>query len=91
MRSCSDWASQADLGLHLPRLIRMPASVVPQGAQFVSLSSVVRAHLAELFAGRQVTEFSQFRVTRHSDLAVDDEDVRSLRTVLRQGLHQRNY
>ena len=75
----------------LPRLIRMPASVAPQGAQFVSLSSVVRAHLAELFAGRQVTEFSQFRVTRHSDLAVDEEDVRSLGTVLRQGLHQRNY
>ncbi len=75
----------------LPRLIRMPASVAPQGAQFVSLSSVVRAHLAELFAGRQVTEFSQFRVTRHSDLAVDEEDVRNLRTVLRQGLQQRNY
>jgi polyphosphate kinase len=75
----------------LPRLIRMPASVAAHGAQFVSLSSVVRAHLAELFAGRQVTEFSQFRVTRHSDLAVDEEDVRNLRTVLRQGLQQRNY
>ena len=34
---------------------------------------------------------SQFRVTRHSDLAVDEEDVRSLRTVLRQGLQQRNF
>ena len=75
----------------LPRLIRMPASVAPQGAQFVSLSSIVRAHLSGLFAGRQVTEFSQFRVTRHSDLAVDEEDVRNLRTVLRQGLQQRNY
>lgn len=75
----------------LPRLIRMPASVAPQGAQFVSLSSIVRAHLSDLFAGRQVTEFSQFRVTRHSDLAVDEEDVRNLRTVLRQGLQQRNY
>ena len=74
----------------LPRLIRMPASVAPQGAQFVSLSSIVRAHLSGLFAGRQVTEFSQFRVTRHSDLAVDEEDVRNLRTVLRQGLQQRN-
>jgi len=75
----------------LPRLVRMPASVAPQGAHFVSLSSIVRAHLAELFAGRQVTEFSQFRVTRHSDLAVDEEDVRSLSTVLRQGLQQRNF
>ena len=34
---------------------------------------------------------SQFRVTRHSDLAVDEEDVRSLRTVLRQGLQQRTF
>ena len=75
----------------LPRLIRMPASVAPQGAHFVSLSSIVRAHLSGLFTGRQVTEFSQFRVTRHSDLAVDEEDVRNLRTVLRQGLQQRNY
>ena len=75
----------------LPRLIRMPAAVAAKGAQCVSLSSVVRAHLEDLFPERQVTEFSQFRVTRHSDLAVDEEDVRNLRTALRQGLQQRHY
>jgi len=75
----------------LPRFTRLPASVAPKGQQFVSVSSVVRAHLADLFPGREVTEFSQFRVTRHSDLAVDEEDVRNLRMVLRQGLQQRNY
>lgn len=75
----------------LPRLIRMPASVAPKGAHCVSLSSVVRAHLQDLFPEREVTEFSQFRVTRHSDLAVDEEDVRNLRTALRQGLQQRHY
>lgn len=75
----------------LPRLIRMPAKVAVTGAQFVSLSSIVRAHLAELFTGREVTEFSQFRVTRHSDLAVDEDDVRNLRTALRQGLEHRHY
>ena len=41
--------------------------------------------------GREVTEFSQFRVTRHSDMALDEEDVRNLRTALRQGLQQRHY
>ncbi len=51
----------------------------------------MRAHLAELFPGREVTEFSQFRVTRNSDLAVDEEDVSDLRTALRQGLHHRHY
>ncbi|MFT4267037.1 MAG: polyphosphate kinase 1 [Xenophilus sp.] len=76
----------------LPRLVRMPAR---RGARasllFVSLSSIIRAHLHELFPGREVTEFSQFRVTRHSDLALDEEDVRNLRTALRQGLQHRHY
>jgi polyphosphate kinase len=52
---------------------------------------VIRAHLSELFPGRVVGQFSQFRVTRHSDLAVDEDDVQNLRTALRQGLEQRHY
>ena len=75
----------------LPRLIRMPDRLCAKGACFVSLSSVMRAHLTELFPGRSVLQFSQFRVTRHSDLAVDEEDVKNLRTALRQGLVQRHY
>jgi polyphosphate kinase len=75
----------------LPRLIRMDARVSGKRTLFVSLSSVIRAHLSELFPGRVVSQFSQFRVTRHSDLAVDEEDVQNLRTALRQGLQQRHY
>ena len=75
----------------LPRFMRMPSSVAPKSMQFVSVSSVIRAHLDDLFPGREVTQFSQFRVTRHSDLAVDEEDARNLRMVLRQGLQQRNF
>lgn len=75
----------------LPRLIRIPPRVAPAEALFVSVSSVVRAHLDDLFPGREVVEFSQFRVTRHSDLALDEEDVRNLRTALRQGLQHRHY
>ncbi|MDT8992198.1 polyphosphate kinase 1 [Curvibacter sp. APW13] len=75
----------------LPRLIRLPDKLCPKGSCYVSLSSVMRAHLNELFPGRSVTQFSQFRVTRHSDLAVDEEDVKNLRMALRQGLVQRHY
>ncbi len=75
----------------LPRLIRMPAEVSGQRTLFVALSSVIRAHLDSLFSGREVGQFSQFRVTRHSDLAVDEDDVRNLRTALRQGLQHRHY
>ncbi len=75
----------------LPRMIRMPAKESGSKHLIVSLSSVIRAHLTDLFPGRTVEQFSQFRVTRHSDLAVDEEDVKNLRTALRQGLVHRHY
>jgi polyphosphate kinase len=75
----------------LPRLIRMPAKVSGKRQLLVSLSSVIRAHLDLLFPGREVGQFSQFRLTRHSDLAVGEEEVRNLRTALRLGLRQRHY
>ena len=75
----------------LPRLIPMPDKISGRRKLFVSLSSVIRAHLTELFPGRDVGQFSQFRVTRHSDLAVDEDDVKNLRTALRQGLQHRHY
>ena len=75
----------------LPRLIRLPDRMADGVACFVSLSSVIRGHLAELFPGREVGQFSQFRVTRHSDLAVDEDDVKNLRTALRQGLQHRHF
>ena len=75
----------------LPRVIRMPDKLSGGRTLAVLLSSVIRAHLDELFPGRQVGQFSQFRVTRHSDLAVDEEEVLNLRTALRQGLEYRHY
>jgi len=75
----------------LPRVIALPDDLAGEGKAFVLLSSVIRAHLSELFPGREVDQFSQFRVTRHSDLAVDEDDVVNLRTALRQGLQHRHY
>jgi len=75
----------------LPRLIELPKRLAGDGKAFVLLSSVIRAHLSELFPGREVDQFSQFRVTRHSDLAVDEDDLVNLRMALRQGLQHRNY
>ncbi len=75
----------------LPRVLRMPQRVTGGETLFVMLSSVIRGNLADLFPGREVGAFSHFRVTRHSDLSVDEEEVKNLRTALRQGLHQRNY
>ncbi len=75
----------------LPRVIELPQRLAGGGKAFVLLSSVIRAHLSELFPGREVDQFSQFRVTRHSDLSVDEDDVVNLRMALRQGLQHRHY
>ena len=75
----------------LPRFLLMPAAKGSKQQLFVSISSLIRAHLVDLFPGRHVTEFSQFRVTRHSDLAVDEDEVKNLRTALRKGLQHRHY
>ncbi len=76
----------------LPRVIRMPDSLCKAGQQgFVLLSSVIRAHLASLFPGRTVETFSQFRVTRDSDLDVDEDDLTNLRQAIRSGLTTRHF
>ena len=76
----------------LPRVIALPRELCAPGQQgFVLLTSVMRAHLESLFGGRPVLAFSQFRVTRDSDLAVDEEDVANLRQALRSSLSTRHY
>ena len=76
----------------LPRVIRLPDRLLPPGQQgFVLLTSVIRAHLGELLPGREVQAFSQFRVTRDSDLDVDEDDVTNLRQALRTGLTTRHF
>lgn len=75
----------------LPRVIRLPAELTPGRQGFVLLTSVIRAHLAALFPGRTVESFSQFRVTRDSDLEVDEDDVTNLRQALRSGLSTRHF
>jgi len=75
----------------LPRVIRLPDGLCGGGQGFVLLTSVIRAHLAELFPGRTVESFSQFRVTRDSDLAVHEDDVTNLRQALRTGLSTRHF
>ncbi|QTN24693.1 polyphosphate kinase 1 [Rhizobacter sp. AJA081-3] len=75
----------------LPRVIRLPDELAPGQQAFVLLTSVIRAHLGELFPGREVEAFSQFRVTRDSDLEVDEDDVQNLRQALRTGLTTRHF
>lgn len=75
----------------LPRVIRLPAELSTAEYSFVFLSSVLHAHVGELFSGMNVLGCYQFRVTRNSDLFVDEEEVKDLRASLKGELQQRHF
>ncbi|HYL19993.1 MAG TPA: polyphosphate kinase 1 [Burkholderiales bacterium] len=75
----------------LPRVIKLPREISGCDHGFVFLSSVIHAHVSELFLGMQVLGCYQFRVTRNSDLFVDEEEVKNLRTALQGELPQRRF
>ncbi|MGE0874220.1 MAG: polyphosphate kinase 1, partial [Burkholderiales bacterium] len=75
----------------LPRVIRIPKEIARSGHEFVFLSSVLHAHVGELFTGMNVLGCYQFRVTRNSDLFVDEEETTNLRIALQGELLHRHF
>ena len=75
----------------VPRTILMPPEISGCEFGFVFLSSILHAHVSELFSGMEVLGCFQFRVTRNSDLFVDEEEVKNLRLSLQGELPQRHF
>lgn len=75
----------------LPRIIRLPPELSNGGLVFCLLSSIIHAHISDLFTDREVLAYSQFRVTRNSDLWVDEEEVKNLRQALQSELQSRPF
>src|SRR6202034_3422173 len=73
----------------LPRIVALPDT--GSRRRFVALSTIVESFVAHLFEGVQVHGCYQFRLTRNSDLFVDDEEVDDLRRALEGELAQRRY
>ncbi|AXQ27390.1 polyphosphate kinase 1 [Solimonas sp. K1W22B-7] len=76
----------------LPRLIQLPKGVEGSGPHdFVFLSSVIHAYIDELFPGMEASGCFQFRVTRNSDLALDEAEAEDLLEELEDILAQRQW
>jgi len=75
----------------LPRIIQFPPEVSGGPTDYVFLSAVLSTFVEELFPGMQVTGAYQFRVTRNSELIVDEEEVENLASALRDELVGRGY
>lgn len=76
----------------LPRIIPLPEEISGGGSHdFVFLSSVIRIHVEQLFPGLSVDGCYQFRVTRNSNLYVDEEEVSDLVGALEGQLEASRY
>jgi polyphosphate kinase len=73
----------------LPRIIEVPSASGRR--DLVYLSTIVEAFVAKLFTGMDVLGCYQFRVTRNSDLFVDEEEVDDLLRAVEGELAQRRY
>lgn len=75
----------------LPRLIKVPTEIAPEGDNFIFLSSIIHAYVDELFPGMSVMECHQFRVTRNSDLEMTNVEVEDYAMALQGQLHSRRF
>lgn len=75
----------------LPRLIKMPPEISGKPDGYILLTSLLRAFVGDLFPGLEMLGCYQWRVTRNSDLFVDEEEVTNLRHALQGELSQRNF
>ena len=73
----------------LPRVVPAPQSGAPRS--FVLLTTIVHSFVHKLFPGIEVLGCYQFRVTRNSDLFVDEEEIDDLRRALEGELAHRRY
>ncbi len=75
----------------LPRIIQLPEEVSGGPHDFVFLSAVLSSFVDELFPGMKVEGAYQFRVTRNSELLVDEEEVDNIALALRDELLGRGF
>ena len=75
----------------LPRVVHLPEEVSKGKWNFVLLSSIIHAHVDDLFPGMKATGCYQFKVTRNSELFVDDEAVDDLLIALEGELPSRRF
>jgi polyphosphate kinase len=75
----------------LPRLVRLPNApgTGPAAHSYCLLGELIEAHVGDLFPGYEVKQTARFRVTRNSDLLVDEEESEDLLSTIQQELRRR--
>ncbi|MEN0038946.1 MAG: polyphosphate kinase 1 [Cellvibrio sp.] len=75
----------------LPHIIELPEALSKDGRNFVFISSIIHFFMAEIFVGMTVMESYQFRLTRNSDIFLDEEETDDLLRAVQGELAYRQY
>lgn len=75
----------------LPRVIAFPSDLLSGYDGFTLLSSIIHANIHRVFPGLKIKGCYQFRVTRNSDLEVDEEEVDNLLKAMRSEIRRRRF
>lgn len=75
----------------LPRIIKLPPEATDGTNDFVFLSSILHSNVSNLFPGMTVTGCHQFRLTRNTNLFIDEEEVDDIMSALQGELSGRQY
>ena len=75
----------------LSRVIRIPSSYTRGPHDFVLLGAVLQAFTADLFPGMEILGSHQFRVTRNSELLIDEDEIDNLASAIESELMERGY
>jgi len=70
----------------LPRLVRLPSKT---GIDYVFLADLLTYHAATMYRGYDIISAASFRVTRNSNLYLEEEETRNLLESVRTELHRR--
>jgi len=75
----------------LDRVVALPGAGAdaPERLRFVLLEEVIAAHLGDLFGGFRVLAHTVFRVTRNTDLAINEDEAEDLLQTIEETLRQR--
>jgi polyphosphate kinase len=71
----------------LPRLLRLPSG--EDGIRYVFLQDIISSHAAKLYRGYEILASTSFRITRNSNLYLEEEETRSLMEAVDSQVTQR--
>lgn len=84
----------------LPRLLQVDDIINPDrtldtngtfSAKFILLEGLIRANLSLLFPGMEVVEAHRFRITRDTDIELQEDEADDLLSVIEENLRQRRF